>query len=235
MTFLHSVTELDWGGLAANLDEAGYAVTPPLLDPATCLALQAMFDEDARFRSTVDMTSFNFGRGRYRYFANPLPEVVTTLRTELYPPLAQIVNPWAERLDGFRLWPETFAEFTSECHEAGQTRPTPLLLRYRAGDFNCLHQDLYGSIHFPLQAVFMLSDPKNDFDGGELAVVENRPRLMSRVSVIAVQQGACAIIPVRERPRASKRGWSRSQMRHGVSTVRRGERVTLGVIFHDAA
>lgn len=226
---------LDWEVTAGALDRDGFAVTPPLLDGATCQRLRELFDDDAQFRSTIDMAHHSFGEGRYRYFAYPLPALISTLRFALYPPLAQIANTWAERLGESTCWPETHEGLLADCRAAGQVRPTPLILRYGSGDYNCLHQDLYGEIHFPLQVIFMLSHPEKDFEGGELAIVEHRPRLQSRFAVISIPQGACAMIPVRDRPRATKRGWSRSQVRHGVSRVRAGERFTLGIIFHDAA
>lgn len=222
--------------LATALHEEGFAVTPPLLTPSVTSELREMFDEDRRFRSTVDMARVQFGRGRYRYFEHPLPEVVSTLRRELYAVLAPIANQWSGRLGGSEdTWPASLEDLSRRCREAGQTRPTPLLLRYRPGDYNCLHQDLYGEIHFPLQAVVMLSDPARDFAGGELVLVEQRPRLQSRPMVVPLPHGAAALFPVRERPRPSARGWSRSYVRHGVSEVRAGERFTLGLIFHDAA
>ena len=226
---------IDWTAAAADLDRDGYAVLPRLLDPATCSDLRGAFDNDDAFRSTVDMGRYNFGEGRYRYYRYPLPAVVAQLRSRLYPPLAAIANEWAERLGQPPDWPSSPDALLRRCHEEGQRRPTPLILRYRQGDYNCLHQDLYGAVHFPLQVIFMLSEPGRDFEGGELILVEQRPRLQSRPMVIALAQGAGAIIPVKERPRTSIRGWSRSQMRHGVSRVRTGERMTLGIIFHDAA
>ena len=230
-----SVSTIDWDAVSNDLDREGVAVLPPLLDRATCASLRETFDDHARFRSTINMARYNFGEGQYRYFARPLPNLVARLRAALYPPLAQIANTWAQRLGSADDWPDTLEGLTDRCRAAGQLRPTPLLLKYQPGDYNCLHQDLYGEVHFPLQVVFLLSDPGTDFDGGELVVVEQRPRLQSRPMVIPLAQGGGAIIPVRERPRASTRGWSRSQMRHGVSRVRRGERFTLGIIFHDAA
>ena len=180
------------------------------------------------------MARHGFGKGEYRYFAYPLPNVVTALRTALYPPLARIANVWSDRLSLSDIWPESHTALLDRCHAFGQPRPTPLLLRYRAGDYNCLHQDLYGPIHFPLQAVVMLS-PEDSFIGGALTLVENRPRLQSRVEVIPIRQGQIALIPVRDKPRLASTGWSKSAMRHGVSTVLSGERQTLGIIFHDAS
>ena len=227
---------LHWDDLRCRLNTEGYAVTEPFLDEATCTALRERYDDpDTPFRSTVDMARYNFGRGQYRYFDYPLPEVVAGLREAFYAELAPVANEWERRLGGDADWPEHLAELTARCHAADQPRPTPLLLRYRDGDYNCLHQDLYGPIHFPLQVVVMLSRRGEDFDGGDLVVVEQRPRMQSRPRVIDLSQGAAAIIPVRERPRQGSRGYHRAQWRHGVSDITAGERVTLGLIFHDAA
>ena len=228
-------SQLDWQELAASLDEEGYAVTPPLLDAATCRAVAECYDDpDARFRSTIDMARHNFGRGEYRYFDYPLPGTVQELREAFYPPLARIANRWAALLGDNLAWPSALDQLLRRCHAAGQTRPTPLMLRYRTGDYNCLHQDLYGPIHFPLQVVFLLSEPGTDFDGGEFILVEQRPRMQSRAMIPRLARGAAAIIPVRERPRRGVRGYHRAQMRHGVGRLHRGCRTTLGLIFHDA-
>lgn len=228
------IERLDWRALSAMLDERGYALTPPLLSPDTCRELAGLYDIDAGFRSTVVMARHGFGRGEYRYFSYPLPPIVFALRTALYPRLAEIANGWSARLGQQDIWPSQHQALIDRCHAFGQSRPTPLLLSYREGDYNCLHQDLYGPIHFPLQAVIMLSPPK-DFSGGALTLVENRPRMQSRVEVVPIAQGQVAIIPVKDRPRHSSNGWSRSAMRHGVSTVLSGRRQTLGIIFHDAS
>ena len=180
------------------------------------------------------MGRHGYGEGRYRYFAYPLPPVVAALREALYPHLARIANRWSARLGTPANWPPTHAELVDRCHAAGQTRPTPLLLRYGPGDYNCLHQDLYGPVHFPLQAVVQLDRPGVDFDGGALVIVENRPRRQSRCEAVLAPQGAITILPVRERPRQGPRGAYRTQLRHGVSSIERGERRTLGIIFHDA-
>jgi hypothetical protein len=229
-----TIDALDWSALSQSLDNLGYALTPCLLDPETCTALAALYREDTRFRSTITMARHGFGKGEYRYFAYPLPDTVQALRTALYPPLARIANLWSERLGLSDVWPESHAALIDRCHAFGQPRPTPLLLRYRAGDYNCLHQDLYGPIHFPLQAVVMLS-PDDSYTGGALTLVENRPRMQSRVEVVPIRQGQIAIVPVRDKPRMASAGWSRSAMHHGVSTVLSGERRTLGIIFHDAS
>ena len=229
-----TVTALDWTALSQSLDDLGYALTPRLLDAETCAALAASYHDDTRFRSTVTMARHGFGKGEYRYFAYPLPDVVAALRSALYPPLARIANTWSERLGTSDIWRGSHEALLARCHAFGQPRPTPLLLRYRAGDYNCLHQDLYGPIHFPLQAVIMLS-AEASFTGGALTLIENRPRMQSRVEVVPITEGQIALIPVRDKPRLASAGWSRSAMRHGVSTVLAGERQTLGIIFHDAS
>ena len=230
------VDELDWGTLAAQLDDQGYAATQPILSAKDCAALRDSYHAaDVAYRSTIDMSRYNFGSGEYKYFAYPLPDVVGVLRKAFYEALAPIANAWEERLGKDPSWPGTLDELTRRCHEAGQVRPTPLLLRYGAGDYNCLHQDLYGPIHFPLQVVIQLSEPGKDFGGGELVLVEQRPRMQSRPMVLQPRQGAATIVPVRERPRRGVRGYHRTAWRHGVSRVTRGDRYTLGLIFHDAA
>jgi uncharacterized protein len=229
-----AIAALDWDVLSDSLDTLGYALTPVLIDAKFCTEIVAAYDDDRRFRSTINMARHGFGTGQYRYFAYPLPAMVETLRTALYPHLAQIANRWAERLRQPDIWPADHSALLARCHAFGQARPTPLMLRYGPGDYNCLHQDLYGAIHFPLQAVIMLSAP-DDFNGGTLALVENRPRMQSRVEVVPISQGQIAIIPVRDKPRQAAQGWTRSAMRHGVSTVLAGRRFTLGIIFHDAS
>ena len=226
---------LDAGVLGEALDRDGYATIRGLLDPETCAALAALYGEDDRFRSTVVMGRHGYGRGEYRYFARPLPAVVQSLREGLYPPLAAIANAWSERLESARRWPASHAELAAECAAAGQTRPTPLLLRYGPGDYNRLHQDIYGELVFPLQLVTLLDAPGRDFTGGELVLSEGRARMQSRPIVVPLAQGDAVVIPVRERPVAGPRGWARASIRHGVSEVRSGRRRTLGIIFHDAA
>jgi hypothetical protein len=225
---------IDWQTHAADLQANGYAVIPSVLTAPQCSELGAMFEhEDETFRSHIRMDRYNFGRGEYKYFAYPLPDLVDELRHAFYPALAHIANHWSRSLGAPANWPDTLDGLLARCHESGQVRPTPLLLSYGPGDYNCLHQDLYGDIHFPLQVVIMLSNPA-DYDGGELVLVEQRPRMQSRPMVLRPDIGSAVIIPVRERPVAGKRGFYRVQMRHGVSEIRSGHRRTLGLIFHDA-
>ena len=224
----------DETALAADLDARGWAVLSGLLDPATCAALANGYDDDAQFRSTIVMARHGFGRGEYRYFAYPLPDPVADLRTGLYPQLASIANRWHERMGLETRFPPDHAAFLDRCHAAGQRRPTPLLLRYGAGDYNCLHQDLYGEHVFPLQVAILLSRPGEDFDGGEFVLTEQRPRMQSRVAVVPLAQGDAVVFAVNQRPVAGARGDYRVTMRHGVSPIRRGKRHTLGIIFHDA-
>ena len=228
-----ALAELDWGQLGRQLDEQGIATTPPLLSPEQCAQVSDMFEEDERFRSTVVMARHAYGEGRYRYFAEPLPPLVQTLRRELYPPLARIANEWAGRLDEPR-FPESLDELLAECAAVGQHRPTPLVLRYGPTGYNCLHQDVYGELTFPLQLAIMLSRPDEDFTGGESVFVEQRPRQQSRPMVTRPSQGQAVLFPVRHRPRLGSRGYHRVQLRHGVSAVHSGRRDVLGIIFHNA-
>ncbi len=225
----------DPGELAASLDERGYACTGPLLSPAECRALAALYDEPARFRSRVVMARHGFGRGEYQYFAYALPDPVQALRRDFYPRLAPVANAWARRMGDDAPYPASLEDFLEACRAAGQARPTPLLLRYEAGDYNCLHQDLYGDVVFPLQLVVLLSEPGRDFEGGELVLTEQRPRMQSRVEVVPLRQGEGAVFAVNRRPVRGARGDYRVAMRHGVSRLRSGRRFTLGVPFHDAA
>jgi hypothetical protein len=220
--------------LADEIAAHGYAVRT-LLKPETCAALIALYDSDENFRSRVVMARHGFGRGEYKYFAYPLPDPVARLRAALYAPLAGIANGWEQALGGERRFPPTLEEYTAQCHEAGQTRPTPLLLRYGEDDYNCLHQDLYGPMVFPFQVAILLNDPARDFTGGEFLLVEQRPRMQSRAEVVALGQGEGVIFPVHHRPVQGTRGIYRTVMRHGVSRLRSGQRHTLGIIFHDAA
>ncbi len=235
-TFIPAFSPTD---LAADLGSRGYARLP-LLDPAACRELAALYDQAAGFRSRVVMQRHGYGSGEYKYLAYPLPGIVARLREALYPPLAAIANDWAARLGDAGRFPGDHETYLRRCHEAGQTRPTPLLLRYGQGDYNCLHQDLYGELVFPLQLTILLSEPGADFTGGEFLLVEQRPRRQSRGEAIALSQGEAVIFPVRHRPVHGARGAYRAILRHGVSTVHPGTRPactrqTLGIIFHDAA
>jgi len=226
---------MNWSTTYADeLDERGWTIVPQVLARADCEALRELYAHDSPFRSRVAMQRHGFGQGEYKYFDYPLPPLVAQLRAALYPCLMPIANRWHERLDIATQFPATHAEFIERCHAAGQTRPTPLLLHYRAGDYNCLHQDVYGEHVFPLQAVALLSQPGKEFEGGELALTEQRPRMQSRVSVLPLAQGDLAIFAVRDRPVRGTRGDYRVAMRHGVSVLRAGTRSTLGVILHDA-
>jgi hypothetical protein len=227
---------VDWSAVAESMEGDGYAVTAPFLSVSDCCRIRECYEDgQTSFRSTIDMARYNFGRGEYKYFAYPLPDAVQGLRETFYRHLVPIANRWEARLGNETVWPESLPALTRLCHEEGQCRPTPLILRYREGDYNCLHQDLYGPVHFPLQVIILLSAPGDEFAGGELVLVEQRPRMQSRPIVVHLEQGAAAIIPVRERPRMGKRGYHRAPMRHGVGEVLSGQRFTLGVIFHDAA
>lgn len=230
---LPALADLDWPVSEDQLNSCGYAMTPPLLSPEQCAQVAEMFDDDARFRSTVIMARHAYGEGSYRYFADPLPQLVQTLRERCYPPLAAIANRWAQRL-GERSFPETLDGILVECAALGQHKPTPLVLRYGPGGYNCLHQDVYGDLTFPLQLLVMLSKPDVDFTGGESVFVEQRPRQQSRPMVVRPDQGQAVIFPVRHRPRRGFRRDHRVQVRHGVSAVHTGERYVLGVIFHNA-
>lgn len=225
----------DWRAVRAHLDFHGWARLPGLLTRTECEALRRLFDDDARFRSTIVMEKRAYGSGTYRYFKEPLPPLVRRLRRTLYPPLAIAARAWAERTGSDPgAYPNTFAAFRERCHDAGQLRPTPLLLRYRAGDWNALHQDTYGAIAFPLQVLVPLSARIREYEGGEVLLVEQRPRAQSRGTALCVEQGDGLVFTNRERPVRGSRGDYRVAVRHGVSTVTRGERTTLGIIFHDA-
>ncbi len=233
-TITERVDGLDWDELRAQLDEQGHAITPRLLDRDEAGELAALFD-GGRFRSTIDMARHRFGEGRYRYFDHPLPGALAELRSAFYRHLAPIANDWAELLRGDNLtFPLEHDELLELCHAAGQERPTPLILRYGEGDWNALHQDLYGDVYFPFQVVTVLAEPGVDFEGGELVLMEQRPRAQSRAHVLAPPCGAFLIFPTRERPNRGRNGHHRVGMRHGVATVTRGQRTALGVIFHDA-
>jgi hypothetical protein len=226
---------VDTGVLAAGLERDGYAVVPGLLAADACAALSARYEEDGLFRSRVVMARHGFGEGEYRYFAYPLPEPVAALRAAFYPLLQPIADRWHAALGIETRFPANHADWLARCHRAGQARPTPLLLKYGPGDYNCLHQDIYGEQVFPLQLAILLSQPGADFTGGEFVLTEQRPRRQSRAEVVPLAQGDGVIFPVNHRPIAGTRGFYRATMRHGVSRVRSGARFTLGVIFHDAA
>jgi hypothetical protein len=235
MNPLPDVAAIDWPQAAASLDAFGHATTGPLLDAATCAALISYYEDDGRFRSRVVMARHGYGRGEYRYFAYPLPEPVAALRAALYARLVPLANAWNAAMGVDIGYPADHAAFLARCHQAGQTRPTPLLLRYGAGDYNCLHQDLYGEHVFPLQVAFLLSAPGQDFSGGEFVLTEQRPRMQSRAEVVPLAQGEGVIFAVHHRPMRGTRGTYRVNLRHGVSRLRAGTRHALGVIFHDAA
>jgi hypothetical protein len=234
MTIQDRLEELDWKAIEASLWQRGYAKTDPLLTAEDCDALVALYTRDELFRSRIDMKRFRFGEGEYKYFAYPLPPLVQTLRATIYPRLAVIATAWAKALGQPDTFPPNHDEFLTLCRRNGQTKPTPLLLRYGAGDYNCLHQDIYGAVAFPLQLTAFLSRPDRDFSGGEFLLVEQRPRAQSRGEVFTPVQGEIVIFATRHRPVQGSRGYYRVSMRHGVSTVRSGSRFTLGVIFHDA-
>jgi hypothetical protein len=224
----------DWDRIASDLDQYGCAVVPAVLSPEECLALAASYAADEPFRSRVVMARHGFGRGEYKYFRYPLPDVVAGLRAEFYPRLAPVANRWNETMGIDARFPPEHAKFLERCHRAGQTKPTPLLLQYGAGDYNCLHQDVYGDLLFPLQVAFLLSVPGEDFTGGEFVLTEQRPRMQSRAEVVPLTQGDGVIFAVRHRPVQGARGPYRVNLRHGVSRLRSGTRHTLGIIFHDA-
>ena len=229
-----SVDALDWPRLGQILDERGHALVPDLLTPAECHTTAAMFQDRDRFRKRVVMARHQYGKGTYQYFGYPLPPLVQTLRQALYPHLAAIANRWLQLLGKDPVYPARLETYLEGCHGAGQEQPTPLILSYGPGDFNCLHQDLYGEWQFPLQVAILLDQPQRDFTGGEFVLVEQRPRVQSRASVVPLTMGTGVIFPVNQRPRKGVRGYHRTTMRHGVSEILSGQRHTLGLIFHDA-
>jgi hypothetical protein len=226
---------VDWAAVSASLDVQGWAILPKLLSADECDGVTGLFDGSDRFRSRIVMARHGFGRGEYRYFAYPLPPLVEDLRTSLYPQLAPIANRWHERMGMKVRFPAKHAAFLERCHAASQRRPTPLLLRYGPGDHNCLHQDLYGEHVFPLQVAALLSEPGEDFEGGEFVLTEQRPRMQSRAMVVPLRKGDALVFAVNSRPVQGTRGPYRVNLRHGVSALRCGHRHTLGIIFHDAA
>jgi hypothetical protein len=227
--------DTQWPDLVAALDERGYAVVPGLLDPAACGALAALYECEERFRSRVVMGRHNFGSGEYKYLRYPLPAEVSALREAFYPRLVPLANQWHERLRLLPRFPPSLGAYLARCHAAGQQRPTPLILKYERGDYNCLHQDLYGEFVFPVQATILLSRPGRDFAGGEFLLVEQRPRMQSKGEVVPLDEGDAVLFAVNHRPVAGARGFYRTTMRHGVSRLHSGRRFTLGIIFHDAA
>jgi hypothetical protein len=229
-----SLSRPDWSEVAQELRDWGHARLPGLLPAADCRALAALWPQQARFRSHVEMERHAFGAGAYRYFGHPLPPLVRALRTQLYARLAPIANAWEDALASGRTHPPRLREFLARCHAAGQERPTPLLLHYQEGGYNCLHQDRYGGVAFPLQVAILLSRPQQDFRGGEFLLTEQRPRMQSRGFAIALERGEAVVFANAERPVRGVRGYYRVQTRHGVSRVLAGERMTLGLIFHDA-
>jgi hypothetical protein len=226
--------EADWPALADELDAYGCAQTPRLLTPDQCRSISALYDQAERFRATIDMRRYRFGSGEYRYFASPFPELVQALREAFYARLLPVARDWADKLGRPAPWPDTLAEWLEHCHAAGQAKPTPILLRYRSGDWNALHRDLYGELFFPLQVVVGLDEPGVDHTGGEFLLVEQRPRMQSRGTATVIGQGHGLIFTTRDRPVQSARGWSAAPVRHGVSAVRSGTRHTLGLVLHDA-
>ena len=228
------VAAIEWPEVEADLDGQGAAVIKGLLAPVDCHELSSLYQRDDIFRARVVMARHGFGRGEYRYFDYPLPPLIAALRAALYPRLVPVANRWHEAMGIETRFPDRLADFTARCHAAGQNRPTPLLLRYGEGDYNCLHQDLYGELVFPLQVAFLLAEPGRDFTGGEFVLTEQRPRMQSRAEVVSLSQGSGVIFPVHHRPVRGGRGVYRVNLRHGVSRLKSGRRSTLGIIFHDA-
>jgi len=224
----------DWSLVRRSLLDRGFSVTQQLLSPEACRRFVDAYDIESNFRAKINMDQYHFGKGEYKYFAYPLPVLVQELRTELYAHLVDAANVWCKRMAISKLYPPTVAEFLEQCKKRNQVRPTPLMLRYEEGDFNCLHQDLYGDLFFPFQVVFALSKPGEDYLGGELVLVQQRPRMQSVPHVVELNQGQAVIFAVNSHPEQGKRGYFRTTMRHGVSEVTRGKRFTLGIIFHDA-
>ncbi|TDG00756.1 2OG-Fe(II) oxygenase [Paenibacillus piri] len=228
------IAELDWDALQHMLDAQGYALVPGLLDPEQCGEIIRTYGEGALFRSTIDMARYRFGIGEYKYYQAPLPDMVQQLREALYPGLARTANRWLKQLGHDAVYPDSLQPFLAQCREQGQLRPTPLILKYEAGGYNCLHQDLYGDVYFPFQAVFALNRAGTDYDGGQFLLVEQRPRMQSRGHAIPLEQGAMLLFPTNHRPVPGSRGYYKATLRHGVSTVASGTRYSLGIIFHDA-
>jgi len=234
VTIPERIGKLDWPNIEQSLWEQGYACTGPLLTPQECAALIELYPNQSLFRSRIEMARYRFGEGDYQYFANPLPPVVVQLRESVYPRLARVANDWNQILEVPERFPDLLATFLSQCHAAGQTKPTPLLLHYEAGGYNCLHQDLYGDVAFPMQLVCCLSQPGRDFQGGEFLILEQRPRAQSRGEAVSPGLGEGIVFTTRYRPVKGARGYYRANLKHGVSRIRSGSRYTLGVIFHGA-
>ncbi len=234
MTNKYNTEKIDWTSIATELDDFGFAVLPKLLSQAESRQIAASYADESQFRKQIIMAKHGFGRGEYKYYSYPLPDTIQSLRLALYPPLAKVANRWNELMGIKIFYPDHHQAFLERCHNAGQDRPTPLLLQYGEGDYNCLHQDIYGKHVFPLQVAVLLSQPRDDFSGGEFVLTEQRPRMQSRAEVVSLQQGDAVIFPVSQRPVKGSRGYYRVQMRHGVSRLRSGRRNTLGIIFHDS-
>lgn len=230
-----TLNAIDWTRVESDLDNDGWAIVAGALTPEECATLSGLYERDEMFRSRVVMARHGFGKGEYKYFSYPLPPAVAELRTSFYPPLSRVANRWNEAMGIAVRFPHDHRAFVERCHKAGQTKPTPLLLTYAEGDYNCLHQDVYGEHLFPLQVAFLLSEPGRDFEGGEFVLAEQRPRMQSRAHVVPLRRGDGVIFPVRHRPAQGTRGHYRVTLRHGVSRIRSGHRRTLGIIFHDAA
>ncbi|MDF2680858.1 MAG: hypothetical protein K0R47_2048 [Brevibacillus sp.] len=228
------IAALDWENLQQMLDEQGYAVLPPLLDAEECRKMIETYEQPSLFRNTINMARYRFGIGEYQYYQAPLPGVLQELREGFYPQLATAANRWLDQLGRDAIYPSSLSEFLDHCHQHGQSRPTPLILKYEAGGYNCLHQDLYGDVFFPFQVVFVLNQKEKDYTGGEFLLMEQRPRAQSRGHALALEQGAGLIFPTQHRPVAGTRGYYKTTLRHGVSTITSGTRYSLGIIFHDA-
>ena len=228
------IARLDWARIRAGLDERGYATTEPLLTPSECAGIVALYDQRERFRSRIVMERFRFGVGEYKYFAAPIPRLVEEMRIALYPRIAPVANEWTKAMGGGKLFPPTLNDFLEVCHRAGQTKPTPLVLRYEAGGYNCMHQDIYGEVVFPIQLTCVLSRNIKDYRGGEFVLMEQRPRAQSRCEAVTLEQGEAIVFTTRYRPVRGTRGYYRVNVRHGVSRLHSGRRFSLGIIFHDA-
>ncbi|MFE4570754.1 2OG-Fe(II) oxygenase [Paenibacillus chitinolyticus] len=228
------IAGLDWDSIRLSLDEHGYAKLPPMLESSQCEELIGGYGEERLYRSTINMARYRFGLGEYKYYRAPLPDVIREMREAFYPPLADVANSWLKRLDKETLYPDSLSGFLEQCRREEQTRPTPLILKYEAGGYNCLHQDVYGSVFFPFQVVFALNQREQDYTGGEFLLVEQRPRAQSRGHVLTLERGEGLIFPTTHRPVSGSRGYYKTTLRHGVSTVTTGTRYSLGLVFHDA-